>query len=76
MAEMEDDQDTVDAVISDLETATAGVEKLEFQRMFAGEMDPNNAFLDIQSGSGGTSKWPITTSKQSDGYEAIESKIV
>jgi len=54
MAEMEDDQDTVDAVISDLETATAGVEKLEFQRMFAGEMDPNNAFLDIQSGSGGT----------------------
>jgi peptide chain release factor 2 len=28
--------------------------KLEFQRMFPGEMDPNNAFLDVQSGSGGT----------------------
>lgn len=54
MAEMEDDQDTVDAVIDDLETATKDVEKLEFQRMFSGEMDANNAFLDIQSGSGGT----------------------
>jgi len=30
------------------------VEKLEFQRMFPGKMDPNSAFLDIQSGSGGT----------------------
>ncbi|MCV6605168.1 MAG: peptide chain release factor 2, partial [Porticoccaceae bacterium] len=28
--------------------------KLEFRRMFSGEMDPNNAFLNIQSGSGGT----------------------
>jgi peptide chain release factor 2 len=27
---------------------------LEFKRMFSGEMDPNDAFLDIQSGSGGT----------------------
>ncbi|MEH6456645.1 MAG: peptide chain release factor 2 [Cocleimonas sp.] len=54
MAEMEDDQETVDSVISDLEISTAGVERLEFQRMFSGEMDANNAFLDIQSGSGGT----------------------
>ena len=30
------------------------LEKLEFRRMFSGEMDNNNAFLDIQSGSGGT----------------------
>lgn len=30
------------------------VESLEFNRMFCEEMDPNNAFLDIQSGSGGT----------------------
>jgi len=30
------------------------LEQLEFRRMFAGEMDPNNAFLDIQAGSGGT----------------------
>ena len=32
----------------------AQLETLEFRRMFAGEMDPNNAFLDIQAGSGGT----------------------
>lgn len=30
------------------------VEKLEFQKMFSGKMDANNAFMDIQSGSGGT----------------------
>ncbi len=54
MAEIEDDQETVDAVTDDLTGATEGVEKLEFQRMFSGEMDPNNAFLDVQSGSGGT----------------------
>jgi peptide chain release factor 2 len=30
------------------------LEKLEFQRMFSGPMDANNAFVDIQSGSGGT----------------------
>lgn len=54
MAESEDDQDTVDAIIEDIESHTAGVERLEFQRMFSGKMDKNNAFLDIQSGSGGT----------------------
>ncbi|HIP81509.1 MAG TPA: peptide chain release factor 2 [Leucothrix mucor] len=54
MAESEDDQETVDAVIEDIETHTVGVERLEFQRMFSGKMDKNNAFLDIQSGSGGT----------------------
>ena len=30
------------------------VEELEFRRMFSGEMDANNAYLDIQSGAGGT----------------------
>ncbi len=30
------------------------IEKLEFQKMFPGEMDSNNAFMDIQAGSGGT----------------------
>ena len=54
MAEMEDDQETVDAVISDVAEAAKGVEKLEFARMFSGETDHCNAFLDIQSGSGGT----------------------
>ena len=43
--------ESVDAEIAELESLL-GV--LEFRRMFSGEMDPNNAFLDIQSGSGGT----------------------
>ena len=54
MAESEQDQDTVDAVISDVDAAAKGVEKLEFARMFSGDTDHCNAFLDIQSGSGGT----------------------
>ncbi len=54
MAESEDDQETVDVVISDVEEAQKGVEQLEFARMFSGETDHCNAFLDIQSGSGGT----------------------
>ena len=54
MADLDNDQDTVDAVLLDIEQLETGVAKLEFQRMFSGEMDANNAFLDIQSGSGGT----------------------
>ena len=40
--------------MADLDKFTAQIEDMEFRRMFSGEMDPNNAFLDIQSGSGGT----------------------
>jgi peptide chain release factor 2 len=54
LAEADDDEDTVAAVVSDLAKLNAEVEKLEFRRMFSGEMDPANAFLDIQAGSGGT----------------------
>jgi peptide chain release factor 2 len=54
MAVEEDDEETVDTVAADLEQYEAKVAGLEFQRMFSGEMDANNAFLDIQSGSGGT----------------------
>lgn len=54
MAESESDKETVDSVVEDLESYEADVAKLEFQRMFSGDMDMNNAFLDIQSGSGGT----------------------
>jgi peptide chain release factor 2 len=32
----------------------ADVERLEFERMFSGEMDANSCYLDIQAGSGGT----------------------
>lgn len=54
LAQAENDQETADEVASDIEKLIAQLETLEFRRMFAGEMDPNNAFLDIQAGSGGT----------------------
>jgi peptide chain release factor 2 len=54
MAELEYDQDTVDEVISDLSRSEKAIGRLEFRRMFSGKMDSSNAFLDIQSGSGGT----------------------
>ena len=54
MAVEEDDEETLHEVINDLEGLEARLAKLEFRRMFSNEMDPNNAFLDVQSGSGGT----------------------
>ena len=54
MAVEENDADTVDVVAADVDQFENRVAGLEFQRMFSGEMDANNAFLDIQSGSGGT----------------------
>ena len=50
----EDDEESVDAVQSELEELEALLAKLEFRRMFSKEMDESSAFLDIQSGSGGT----------------------
>jgi peptide chain release factor 2 len=54
MAFEENDEHTVETVIADLDHFEQRVADLEFRRMFSGEMDANNAFLDIQSGSGGT----------------------
>ncbi len=54
LAAEEEDQDTFDAVIADLDELEKGLEKLEFQRMFSGDLDKNSAYVDIQSGSGGT----------------------
>ena len=54
MAAEEDDLDTVKSVEADLDEKEKSLEQLEFKRMFSGEMDINNAFLDIQAGSGGT----------------------
>jgi len=50
----EDDSDTVDEVVADLAGYARQVEELEFRRMFSGELDNSNAFVDIQSGAGGT----------------------
>jgi len=54
MAVVEDDEETVAAVSADIDALVKQLELLEFRRMFAGEMDPNNAYLDVQAGSGGT----------------------
>ncbi|MGB5275789.1 MAG: peptide chain release factor 2 [Gammaproteobacteria bacterium] len=54
MAVEEDDEDSVEAVQADLTELQTRVEELEFRRMFSGEMDACNAFLDVQAGSGGT----------------------
>jgi len=54
MAIEEDDSETIDIVANDVNAYEKHVADLEFRRMFSGKMDANNAFLDIQSGSGGT----------------------
>ena len=54
MATEEGDEVTLAEIVSDVEGLGAHVERLEFRRMFAGEMDPSNAFLDIAAGAGGT----------------------
>jgi peptide chain release factor 2 len=54
MAIEEGDEGTIAAVAADLAMAEKIVGTMEFRRMFSGEMDENSAFLDIQSGSGGT----------------------
>jgi peptide chain release factor 2 len=54
MALEEDDADATHEIVAELEGFEKRVAKLEFQRMFSGEMDASNAFVDIQSGAGGT----------------------
>jgi peptide chain release factor 2 len=50
----EDDADTIGEIEQDLTNFEQKLAALEFRRMFSGEMDINNAYLDIQSGAGGT----------------------
>lgn len=54
MAVEESDGETVAEVESEIDSLQSQLETLEFRRMFSGEMDQNCAFVDIQSGSGGT----------------------
>ncbi len=54
LAAAEQDEAALGAVASDLATFEERIASLEFRRMFAGEMDASNAFLDVQAGSGGT----------------------
>jgi peptide chain release factor 2 len=54
MAREENDEDTLVACETDAAALEARVADLEFRRMFANPADPNNAFIDIQAGAGGT----------------------
>lgn len=54
LAASENDADVVKSVSGDLDRMGAKLDEIEFQRMFSGEMDAHNAFVDIQAGSGGT----------------------
>lgn len=54
MALDEDDEATVRGVENDLASIEKDIKKLEFQRMFPGEMDSAGCYLDIQAGAGGT----------------------
>lgn len=54
LAVTENDTATIEVIEDELKTAEEQLKQLEFQRMFRGKMDANDAYLDIQSGSGGT----------------------
>jgi len=54
LAQEEGDEDTIAAIGRDLERVGREVEQLEFRRMFSGEADASNAYVDIQAGAGGT----------------------
>jgi peptide chain release factor 2 len=54
MAAADDDAELFAEAQEELQKTEAGLEKLEFLRMFSGPMDANNAYVDIQAGSGGT----------------------
>ena len=54
MALEEDDQTTIKQISEEILEIKPSIENLEFTKMFSGKMDESNAFVDIQSGSGGT----------------------
>jgi peptide chain release factor 2 len=54
LAERENDESTASDIERESDALEAGVRRLEFKRMFRGEMDSHSAFLDIQAGAGGT----------------------
>jgi len=54
LAVAEDDLSTMQDISTEIEDLDKQIALLEFRRMFSGEMDDSNAFIDIQSGAGGT----------------------
>ncbi|HYG55972.1 MAG TPA: peptide chain release factor 2 [Burkholderiales bacterium] len=54
LARAEADDDTLSGVSADVEKLESEVAGMEFRRMFSNPLDPNNCFMDIQAGAGGT----------------------
>jgi peptide chain release factor 2 len=54
MAREENDEATLEAVGADTDALQKVIEGMEFRRMFGGQLDANNCFIDIQAGAGGT----------------------
>ena len=54
MAQEAEDEETFNEAESELAELAGKLDKLEFRRMFSGELDANDAYIDLQSGSGGT----------------------
>ncbi|HKB59150.1 MAG TPA: peptide chain release factor 2 [Gallionellaceae bacterium] len=54
MARSENDDDSLSSIAEDVRDVQARVEAFEFRRMFSNPADPNNCFIDIQAGAGGT----------------------
>ena len=54
LAEADNDEGAAADIERERDGLEQGVRRLEFKRMFRGEMDSHNAFLDIQAGAGGT----------------------
>ncbi len=54
MAQGENDDASLNSIAQDVQQMEQQVEGMEFRRMFSGELDASNCFIDIQAGSGGT----------------------
>jgi peptide chain release factor 2 len=54
MAQAENDDASLNSTAGDIQDIEKRVAAMEFRRMFSHPMDPNNCFVDIQAGSGGT----------------------
>ncbi|MDD4930037.1 MAG: peptide chain release factor 2 [Gallionella sp.] len=54
MSQAENDEDSLNSTVADIQDIEKRVAEMEFRRMFNHPMDPNSCFVDIQAGSGGT----------------------
>jgi len=54
LAQEAEDEDTFNEAQDELNELAAKLDKLEFRRMFSGAHDESDAYIDLQSGSGGT----------------------